>query len=268
MRTYQEAAAFLGVKSDRPVLSIRATRIIRRDDHSISLWYQSTPVVTWHDDGTATLDSGGWQTPTTKSRINDYTRARVWQQRGVWYVGSSWEGQIPSLYYDGMKIRDDGSVLEPRDPNAAESAKKKLDRWVSGYVKRYADHVCTTTERFEPGSGDCLMCQIELGTAAPQTGTLRRDGTLTDTTGKPNALGVDHILSHIAESYFVPSLLARACVHANYGGGPAIGWQMGVVRKDREWIRRDLNRYLRSLKPLLLPYVENGWTPEKEREAS
>jgi hypothetical protein len=101
-------------------------------------------------------------------------------------------------------------------------------------------------------------------------GTVDANGTLqvTDTTRAKHPLGVDHYLSHMAENYFVPSLYALACVAANYGGGPAIGWQMGIQRRDGAWVRRELTRYFRKLKPQLLPYIADGWSPEREREAS
>jgi hypothetical protein len=42
--------------------------------------FHSTDVVTIHRDGTWTLRTGGWETVTTKARINDYSPARVYSE--------------------------------------------------------------------------------------------------------------------------------------------------------------------------------------------
>lgn len=63
----------------------------------------STPVVTIHADNTYTLRSGGWQTATTKDRINQYSPVRVYQRKYEWFVtihGKEYE------FFDGMVVGD------------------------------------------------------------------------------------------------------------------------------------------------------------------
>lgn len=55
-------------------------------DNSVSITLHSTDVVTIHEDGTYTLRSGGWQTLTTKDRINQYSPVRVYQRNFEWFV--------------------------------------------------------------------------------------------------------------------------------------------------------------------------------------
>lgn len=55
-------------------------------DNSVVIELHSTPVVTIHEDGTYTLRSGGWQTLTTKDRINQYSPVRVYQRNFEWFV--------------------------------------------------------------------------------------------------------------------------------------------------------------------------------------
>jgi len=55
-------------------------------DGSYAVRLHATDVVTIHADGTFTLDTGGWYTVTTKDRINRYSPARVYSERGVWCV--------------------------------------------------------------------------------------------------------------------------------------------------------------------------------------
>ena len=55
-------------------------------DNSVAITLHSTDVVTIHEDGTYTLRTGGWQTVTTKDRINQYSPVRVYQRKYEWFV--------------------------------------------------------------------------------------------------------------------------------------------------------------------------------------
>lgn len=55
-------------------------------DGSVGIWLHSTEVVTIHPDNTYTLRTGGWQTSTTKNRINQYNPVRVYQRKYEWFV--------------------------------------------------------------------------------------------------------------------------------------------------------------------------------------
>ena len=55
-------------------------------DGSVGIWLHSTEVVTIHPDNTYTLRCGGWQTVTTKDRINQYSPVRVYQKNFEWFV--------------------------------------------------------------------------------------------------------------------------------------------------------------------------------------
>ena len=59
------------------------------------------------------LDSGGWETFTTKERMNRYLPegVSVFQKAGVWYVGDLRFGGIVEVpFSDGMLIRPDSVV--------------------------------------------------------------------------------------------------------------------------------------------------------------
>lgn len=62
------------------------TRAILRENGDVQIVLHSTPVVTIHKDGTYTLRTGGWNTVTTKDRINQYSPVRVYQRDYQWYV--------------------------------------------------------------------------------------------------------------------------------------------------------------------------------------
>ena len=47
-----------------------------------------TRIISFYRDGTVELNTGGWQTNTTKDRINVFSPLRVWQMNHVWYVSA------------------------------------------------------------------------------------------------------------------------------------------------------------------------------------
>lgn len=77
-------------------------------DGSVGITLHSTCVVRIYEDGTYRLSNGGWQTPTTKDRINQYSPYKVRQRNHTWYV------QVPTAhgcrneypFFSGMVIGD------------------------------------------------------------------------------------------------------------------------------------------------------------------
>ena len=82
-------------------------------DGTTAVTFHSTDVVVF-DANTITLNSGGWQTVTTKRRMNQTADHfglgfRVWQKNFIWYV--DWKGANGLMangrtleYRDGMKL--------------------------------------------------------------------------------------------------------------------------------------------------------------------
>lgn len=75
IRSYADARAYLagGRAKDvyRPVAG--NTYLARVDDHAIALVFHQTAVVTYRDNGTQVLFTGGWFTATTKDRIKSFS---------------------------------------------------------------------------------------------------------------------------------------------------------------------------------------------------
>ena len=82
--TYANACDKLNGRGSRKVGN--NTYLERIDSDTIGVRLHRTHVVTIHADGRYTLNSGGWRTVTTKSRINHYAPARVTQRAGEWFV--------------------------------------------------------------------------------------------------------------------------------------------------------------------------------------
>ena len=100
---YEEANKLLGNKQVKRT-GETATTIERLDSTTIGIRYHSTIVVRIHADGSYTLDNGGWQTLTTKKRINKYTPVQIWQEQFTWYLDV--DGKIIP-FVNGMTINPD-----------------------------------------------------------------------------------------------------------------------------------------------------------------
>jgi hypothetical protein len=92
-------------------------RILYENPFRIVFRYHATNVVTIYEDGLIVLNSGGFQTPTTKRRIEKYGRLRLqshWIRRGytIWILPDGRQ------FEDGIMWRalpDDPRVPEPPD---------------------------------------------------------------------------------------------------------------------------------------------------------
>lgn len=62
-------------KSSRPLAN--NTRLNRIDDDTIAVRHHGTDIVTFNRDGTFVLNLGGWNTTTTRARVNGFSPARV-----------------------------------------------------------------------------------------------------------------------------------------------------------------------------------------------
>jgi hypothetical protein len=188
--TYAEAEAYLGQKLGRPIAN--NTRIVRGDGH-IALTLHENTIVEYTPSGVS-LYSSGWRTPTTKDRINRVIEQRgytVFSVAGVWYVAPNRrEAAVP--FAEGLTLRADGTLTGAAE---AEDAKRSLTlrKSIKAYAKAYAaEFGAGRIDR--PGPGDCVYCRLEAS------------GT--------EAIPNDHLEIHLADGYYVPSLLvtaARTC---------------------------------------------------------
>jgi len=190
MNKYQDFKDYLGNKADRPLCN--NTRVQSRPDDSIAVKLHNTDVVTFHPDGRVVLDSGGWRTVTTKSRINEYTTVRLYQDKSIWYIAphagdGSLDWDNPIVYADGITLNPGGSFTGAgEDPKAGI----KLARDVSKFSRDYSELFIAGGIR-PPSGGDCWMCAMKI----------------------PG----EHLESHIKEKYYVPSLLNRAAEFCGSG---------------------------------------------------
>ena len=155
------------------------TYLVVRDDGGFGVRLHNTQVVIHYEDRVV-LNSGGYKTVTTKERMNKYTTFNICQKNYVWYVNGV-------TFADNMTIYNNG-LIEGKAKDSTEIT--KLIKKVKQYSKEYSE-AFMSGKVGKPGSGDCWGCFL----------VSKKDGN--------TILGKDHILNHIKENYYVPSMLTR-----------------------------------------------------------
>lgn len=180
---------------------------------SIHLKLHNTYIITWYVNGRIELNSGGWLTVTTKARMNEFLSGySISKSKGVWYVDQIVSGPVYrktlGVYQDGMVINPDDTItgMAPLD-DAKE--KNKLRRRVAQFASHYIQ-AFKSGQVEKPGLGDCFYCQMRTVDENIPLGEAVHDK--------------DHLMSHLDEEYFVPSLLHRAFETQPHS--PAMGWAL------------------------------------------
>lgn len=232
MKSYVQLTEFLGSKESRPVgNNTRVHHVTEtvpdasgehpRINRGVAIRLHQTDVVTIWENGCVVLNSGGWQTSTTKDRINSHGPVTIWQKNGVWSF--QWAGKS-YLFADGVTIHPDGTVTGAQSPSAADEA-KKLRKQIAAFAKLAGESVPLA----RPGAGDCLICQCQ---------------TLD---GKEFG-GTDHFTSHMEEGYVVPSLVYKAMVFAGYNPQRNIQFSMAFDRDanglGKDAVSRSVKKYM------------------------
>src|SRR5215211_4981594 len=104
MLTFTQAEAMIAVSKGTTRRLGNNTTLVRLGRDTYAVRSHRTDVVTIHRDGRYTLKTGGWQTPTTKDRINTYgpVQVRIYQKQRQW----CWGDGVPfvsGMTYDGTR---------------------------------------------------------------------------------------------------------------------------------------------------------------------
>ena len=110
-KTIKELKASLGDYKEAKRIGNNTLRV-EYNDGTVAIRLHHTDVVTFLNDGTIVLNSGGWGTNTTKDRINKYSPVGVYQKKYEWFLYPSNEP-----FFDGINITRDGKVLNPKGGN-------------------------------------------------------------------------------------------------------------------------------------------------------
>ena len=107
--TYEQLDKHLGSRDERPLA--HNTRIFRDKDITndmifIGVVYHSTTIARLYPDGSVEIRHGGWQSNTTKDRLNWFTQPigyTVYQKDWAWYVYNYRTGETFE-YENGMVL--------------------------------------------------------------------------------------------------------------------------------------------------------------------
>lgn len=186
--------------------------------------YCQTVVVEILPDNTYVLNTGGYLTHTTKERINRYSSVYLVQRNFVWYLGYD-KGAVP--FFDGMRVNAKGKVLNAPKSQSTKHHDKLLsdiDAYATGYVEAVASNAVP-----KPSGGDCWGCCM-----------------VDADTGKGDVLGHDHLVSHLEEKYYVPSLLVNALREARYNPQYNNPWGARLFSSSLGTYKRAIKAYLRK----------------------
>lgn len=212
---YSKLGEELLISRGKPVdeRKISSTAKVKRNGESIKIVLFETPIATFRKRGGVVLNSGGWRTRFTREKINQLLPkgTGLYSDGGLWVV-HGFDGDQNVGFLDGMVISEQG-IIEGGMAPAELSDRKALLKKSSRFCRRFIDRLLTGKVG-RPGPGDCLYCQVEAGSQQTKMGVLERDGTV-----RPHTFdeASDHIVHHIDEGYFVPSLLHNAIMDM---GGP------------------------------------------------
>lgn len=120
----------------KPVAKNRYITRVGEDDYALEL--HGTAVLRYSQDGTVTVNTGGFWTQTTRKTIWDYGRINLWgTSKKVHWKRINFGTVRDAPYFDGIQIRD-GKILNPiPDPIRIidPDKRKQLVRWMQQYRK-------------------------------------------------------------------------------------------------------------------------------------
>jgi len=109
--------------------------------------------------------------------MNEYTPFNVIQEQKVWYVDGT-------PFEDGITLYNNGTIKgQGKDPKETIALTKRVKQYSKDYAKEFMKGNIP-----KPSNGDCWGCLFH------------KDG-------KPTIGGKEHILSHLEDKYYVPSML-------------------------------------------------------------
>jgi hypothetical protein len=246
MLTFQQGLDFLG---DKPKKALEhKTYLVKYDDDTLGVVFHTTIVVYIFRSGIYQYDTGGWRNTSVKNRINKYGPKKIHHKHGMWMLDNS-------IFDDGVRLNTNGDILTPLRTVAVKQ-KQTLDSKVLKYVNNFCDHVLKHglklagnidnpwhvdlkgQELLFPGVGDCWSCYFGL----------------TSDSHLKEPLGVQHLLEHIENSYFVPSLLAKAIITTTDNPVPYLVWNdiaEEVNQGNADSVKKVLKKYFRARKSLM-----------------
>ena len=159
---------------------------------------------------------------TYREMLDTYGSMEAWQEayiadfrarREYLAADKEWDVRNRVPFYDGITVDSHGFAprLRKNGPSPAKlrrhekavaKMKKRIDKYANGFVTELKKGTMPM-----PSGGDCWYCSLVKGEGVPMgdaMDTLHSDGSLTV------EVNTDHLLCHLEESYYVPSLAVNA----------------------------------------------------------
>lgn len=190
----------------------------------------STEILEWSRDGKrCKINSGGWQTVTTKDRINCYSPVSVYSQKGLWYIGET-------LFFDGIEI------VDGKPPKPVLSREQKAQK-LADSIRKFVARMDKLEVLPMPDSGDCLLCAMDSGAVENNS---KSDYGVGNSTGR-RVKSKHHIAEHIREGYLHGRLIFNAL---KWSGATdyviSLAFREGRDNFARPMAKRAMRRFLRS----------------------
>ena len=191
MENYNEALTVLrGKQKNKQSRKIANNTYLIKGDGKISVRLHSTDIITFWHTGNIVLNSGGWKTVTTKARINEFSPFSIYQENSIWYVSFTHHEPKTYCFKDNMVISTQTGTVQGDTPLTEIKEKLKLKKQIKKYCDKMATYI-KAGKLEQPSAGDCWGCLMK------------------DKDGK-TVFRNDHLLEHLKENYFVPSLILNA----------------------------------------------------------
>ena len=97
-KTYKSASDILGRDIEKNLGY--ETKIRRIDNKTIAIQHHKTDVVIYHRNGVIELNTAGWESKTTKERINHFSPIGVTVIGGIWWINT----EPPVMFHEGAKL--------------------------------------------------------------------------------------------------------------------------------------------------------------------
>jgi len=227
---------------------------IREQDGDIGVELYNTTVLTFHPDGSITLDNGNWTSASTRNVMNWFLPypVMVFIADGMWGIrlesGSSWHDDLVyhnpvTVSYSHSKGAAQRSIWKMDKPYENFGEKYKERKQIKGRIYRYAKRYMALLQTGQlpvPSSTDCWAC-LQESVMIPDSGYWY--SVFNDNTRK---LPSQHLKEHVEDKQFVPSMLINALGQSNWSKSnidKALTNEFGKMKHTHQ-IYQNLNYYL------------------------
>jgi sarcosine oxidase delta subunit len=199
----------------------------------------------------AMMEQFGSQEAWQEAYITDFRARREYLK-----ADREWDQRNRVPFFDGITVDSEGYAprLREKGPSPAKlrrheaavaKMKKRIDKYVDGFVKELQKGTMPM-----PSEGDCWHCAMF--DAIPPNDSATRLAKRGTTVEPVERMGSEHLLSHMEERYYVPSLAINALRERGYldvGVYMLLDMnqdtkKMGKPHGQYDGVRRDIRRYL------------------------